>query len=195
MPRQIQFTKENIIKVSIEIIRSEGEDALSARSICKQMGCSVSPLFRAYTNMDEIMIDVYKEAEKIFTDYMSDVCDYMPAFKEFGLRLVRFSREDPNLFHYLFLRKGTQTRIADDCALKCLKQTEKSFGLDAQQTEILYRQLWPMVFGIGQLSIKAPEDYSDEKVSMMLSTQFSALMGLLKSGKEVVNIVPKKETD
>lgn len=191
MPRQVQFTKENIISVAIGILRRDGAEALSARTICKEMGCSVSPLFRAYANMDEIMQDVRKAAEKIFSEYVADVCDYTPAFKEFGMRLVRFSKEEPNLSHFLFQEKGTRSTAADEAARMCLKQTETQFELSEEQCELMYRQLWPFATGIANLSSKEPDFYTDSLVGEMLSTQFMALLILIKSGKKVVNVAPQ----
>lgn len=40
MPKQVQFTKEIIIKAAIEILRSDGIDALTARSLSRKLGCS-----------------------------------------------------------------------------------------------------------------------------------------------------------
>ena len=40
---------------------------------------------------------------------------------------------------------------------------------------------------------KNPEVYTDERISLSLSTQFMAQLTLIKSGREVVNIEPKKK--
>jgi len=190
MPRKASFTKENIITAAIKIIREQGSEALSARSICKEMNCSVSPLFTIYKNMEEISIDVRKAAEDIFSKYVADVTDYLPAFKEFGIRLVQFSKIEPNLFHYIFLEKGSNTVSSDEKALECLKQTEAAFGLTKEQAEFLYHQLWPFSCGLAHLCNKNPEIYTDDMISQMLTTQFMALLMLIKSGKEVTNITP-----
>ncbi len=55
MPKHAQFTKETIIRTCIDIIKTEGAEALTARSICKKLGCSVAPLFWAFENMDKLM--------------------------------------------------------------------------------------------------------------------------------------------
>jgi len=190
MPRKAQFTKEDIINVSISLIRKHGPEALSARSICKEMGCSVSPLFTTYKNMDEITQDVRSAAEKVFSDYVADVCEYVPAFKEFGMRLVRFAREESNLFHYLFLDKSLRSEAADQKAMECLEGIEREFGLDDAQAKLLYRQLWPLSSGVAQLSSRNPDKFSDDLVSDILSTQFTSLMVFIKSGRPVVNIIP-----
>lgn len=191
MPKQVQFTKEIIINAAIEILRSDGIEALTARSLSKKLGCSVAPIFNKYANMEELMADVRKASGKIVSDYLADAVNYEPAFKEFGLRLVRFSKAEPNLFHYLFLGKNGSAEYADAIAKECLTQTKSSFEVTDDQTSFIYAQIWPFVCGLAQLCCKNPEIYTDECISRMLSTQFQALMMFVKSGREVENIVPK----
>lgn len=64
--------------------------------------------------------------------------NYEPAFKEFGIRLIRFSREEPNLFHFLFMEKGTSSELAHKIAHECLKQTAASFDLTPEQAEQIF---------------------------------------------------------
>lgn len=191
MPKQVQFTKEIIIKAAVEIVRTEGIEALTARSLSGKLGCSVAPLFNKYANMDELIGDVRKAAGKIASDYLAAAVNYHPAFKEFGLRLVRFSKEESNLFHYLFLDKNGSTEYADAIAKECLVQTESEFELSNEQALFIYAQIWPFVCGLAQLCNRNPEIYTDECVSRMLSTQFQALKMLAKSGREVANIEPQ----
>ena len=191
MPRQVRFTKEMICGVAIDIIREEGSAALSSRNICSKMGCSVSPIFREYANMDELAADVRRAVELRFAEYMSGVTDFEPAFKEMAVRMVRFSRDEPNLFHYLFLEGTGRDGVADDIARACLRQTERSFNLAPEQAEFIYFQLWPFLCGITLLCNKDPEVYSDSYISRLLSVQFQALLMLLKSGRKVIDVEPE----
>ncbi len=191
MPKAVYFNKEKITKAVIDLIRSDGAEILTSRAIGKKLGCSVSPLFREYKNMEEIHADARKAAEKIFSDYLADAVNYDPAFKEFGIRLIRFSREEPNLFHYLFLGKGGSSEVAHTIALACLKQTAASFGLTPEQTEQIFDQEWTYACGLAMLCNKNPEVFSDEIISLKLSTQFMAQLTLIKSGRNIVNIEPK----
>lgn len=129
MPKQVQFTKEIIIKAAIEILRSDGIDALTARSLSRKLGCSVAPIFNQYANMEELSADVRKAVVRIVTDYLSDAVRFEPAFKEFGLRLVRFSKEEPNLFHYLFLDRAGSIEDIDALAKECLVRTKSEFDM------------------------------------------------------------------
>ncbi|MDO5442781.1 MAG: GNAT family N-acetyltransferase [Bacteroidia bacterium] len=190
MPKHVQYTKDSIVNASIETLRAEGIGALTARAISKRMGCSVAPLFRTFSNMDDLMDSVRQKAEDIFRGYMEDSVRYSPAFKEFGIRLIRFSKEEPDLFHFLFLEKDRHSGVADVIAGECLKQTAMDFGLTEEQTEFVYGQIWPFACGLAQLSRNNIEQYTEEHVSQLLSTQFTALISLVKSGRDVVAVEP-----
>lgn len=193
MPRQAQFSKEDIITVAFDLLRRNGPESLSARCICKEMGCSVSPLFTVFSNMDEIVRETLKAAEKYLDDYLCDVYDYMPAFKEFGIRMVQFAKKEPKLFQYLFLDKDINCTIAQSISKRCLGMQEKALNLTKEQSDFIYRQMWPFTCGIAFLCNKYPEIYTDQHVSEMLSTEFSSLMMFAKSGSKVENITPHRQ--
>ena len=192
MPRKAFFSKQEIIDKALEILRQQGPEAISARSLCKALGCSVSPLFTVYKNMDELFSDLHAAAEKLFENYMADVSDYQPAFKEFGMRLVKFSREEPQLFHYLFLDKNSESVVADRKARECLQNVEGEYDLSEEQGLELYFQMWVFACGLSALCNKNPQKYSDSDISYLLSLQFSSVLTFLKSGREVLDITPIK---
>ena len=192
MPRKAFFSKQEIIDKALEILRQQGPEAISARSLCKALGCSVSPLFTVYKNMDELFSDLHAAAEKLFENYMADVSDYQPAFKEFGMRLVKFSREEPQLFHYLFLDKNSESIVADRKARECLQNIEGEYDLSEKQGLELYFQMWVFACGLSALCNKNPQKYSDSDISYLLSLQFSSVLTFLKSGREVLDITPIK---
>lgn len=190
MPKQIKFSKSDITKAVLEVIRESGSGAVTARSICKKTGSSVTPLFREYATMEDVLEDAMREAEKVFSDYMADVCHYNPAFKMFGIKLVNFAKLEPNLFRFLFFERSGMSTVADSLAHECLKLTGLSFKLNEDQTEFLFEQLWPFACGLAQLCCNNPEVYTEEKISRMLSAQFQSLLMHIKSACEVQDIIP-----
>ena len=192
MPRKAFFSKQEIIDKALEILREKGPEAISARSLCKALGCSVSPLFTVYKNMEEVFGDLHSAAEKLFETYMADVSDYQPAFKEFGMRLVRFSREEPQLFHYLFLDKNSESQVGDRKARECLGKVGGEYDLNDEQISRLYFQMWVFACGLSALCNKNPQKYDENEISYLLSLQFSSVMTFLKSGREVIDIIPVK---
>lgn len=192
MPRQPRFSKEDIVEAGLKIVRTSGFDAVSARALGKELGTSSSPMFTMFQDMNEVMEAIRSAAEKTFMARMDGVTDYYPAFKEFGLRLVAFAKEESNLFQMLFLGKESRPEIAEDIAKKCLSQVKQGYNLTKEQAEMLFRQMWPVACGIAALCVKHPEDFPEETVSSTLSYHFSGIMSIIRSGKEIEDIQPQK---
>ena len=193
MPRQPRFSKDDIVAAGLRIVRSSGFEAISARALGKELGTSSSPMFTMFKDMNEVIDAIRTAAEKTFTARMKGVTDYFPAFKEFGLRLVAFAKEDPNIFQMLFLGKDARPEIAESIARECLVAVEQGYGLSPEQAELLFRQMWPVACGIAALCVKHPEDFTEEDVSKTLSYHFSGIMSIIKSGREPENIKPKPQ--
>lgn len=191
MPRQPRFSKDDIVAAGLRIVRASGFEAISARALGKELGTSSSPMFTMFRDMNEVVDAIRNAAEKTFTARMNGVTGYFPAFKEFGLRLVAFAKEDPNLFQMLFLGKDARPEIAESIARECLCAVEQGYGLTSEQAEMLFRQMWPVACGIAALCVRHPEDFSEEDVSKTLSYHFSGILLIIKSGKEVEDVKPQ----
>lgn len=192
MPRTALFTKEEISAAGLAIVRREGQSALTARALSKELGCSLSPIFTVFEDMDRIQNAVRTAAEEFFAGFMADVTEYSPAFKEFGLRLVRLAKEEGNLFEMLFLSRGSRPEIAGNIAQKCLSDVKQGYGLTEEQTTLLFKQMWPVATGIASLCVHRPADFSEEETGQILSNHFSGIMWLIKNGREAENVVPSK---
>ena len=190
MPRQPRFSKDDIVAAGLRIVRACGFEAISARTLGKELGTSSSPMFTMFKDMNEVTEAVRTAAEKILIAKMDGLTDYFPAFKEFGLRLVSFAKEEPNIFQMLFLGNDASLEIVENFARECLSSTEQGYGLTSEQAEVLFRQMWPVVCGIAALCIKHPEDFPEEEVSKTLSYHFSGIMSIIKSGREVEDVKP-----
>ena len=179
------------MKISLQIVRRQGADALTARNIGKAMGCSSSPIFTLFENMDDLLRSVRKAARAMFVDYVRDVTDYSPAFKEYGLRLIRFAVRERNLFDFIFLNDDGLNKASDPIVSECLELMAKEQNLSSDEAGFLLDHIWPFACGIAVLSSRCPDKYNEEAVNAMLSFQFAAILTLMRSGKTPVNPVPK----
>lgn len=194
MPRKALLTKEAVTAAGLAIVRREGQNALTARALSRELGCSLSPIFTVFKDMDEIQVSVKKAAEDYFADFMKDVNEFEPAFKEFGLRLVRFAKQDGNLFDMLFLSRGGRSDIAGQIAQRSLMDIQQNYDLTDSQASMIFKQMWPVATGIASLCVHRPMAFSEEETGQILSNHFSGMMWLIKSGQQVINIVPKRRS-
>ena len=56
MPPKAKFTREEVISAALEIVRANGEEALTARSLGEKLGSSARPVFTLFDSMEEIKI-------------------------------------------------------------------------------------------------------------------------------------------
>lgn len=192
MPRQPRFSKEDIVAAGLRIVRTDGYDAVSARALGKELGTSSSPMFTMFKDMNEVMDAIWAAAEQSFIDHMEGVTEFFPAFKEFGMRLVSYAKNESNLFQMMFLGKRARPEIAEKIARECLTHAGQGYGLTEDQADFLFRQMWPVACGIAALCVKHPEDFPEEIVSRTLSYHFSGIITIMKSGREVEDIRPRR---
>lgn len=190
MPRKALFTKEEIVAKALGLVRKNGHVALTARELGKALGSSARPIFTVFKNMDEVGEEVKKAAQQAFSDYIASATEYTPAFKEYGMRIIRFAREENNLFRYLFLQKGSNSDGAQFIAQECFNEYETEYELSKKEVATMFSQMWVFTCGLAVLCTGQPNVYTEELASEMITRQFVATISLIKSGRKFKNIKP-----
>lgn len=98
MPRTPSTTKEQMIEAAFQLARRDGFDALTARSLATELGCSTQPIMYRFPDLAELREQVYQRADAYHTAYLFSAEDLLGM----GLRYVQFASEEPNLFRLLF---------------------------------------------------------------------------------------------
>src|SRR5574344_2076215 len=140
MPRKANFTREDIVSTALEIVRKEGIDALSYRVLGKKFGDSASPVLTYFKTMEDLHSAVRKEAIKVLYEYLKDCTDYVPAFKAYDIRLIRFAKEDNNLYRLIYLNSEAESEGLDHFASICMETMMKGYGLTEEQKTSLISQ-------------------------------------------------------
>ena len=92
MPKQ-KITKEMILTAAFHILRAQGHEAVNARSIARQAGCSVQPIYSCYSNMTELMHEIFSCTQKYLTAYVEKNADKTYYFASIGRCHIGFARE------------------------------------------------------------------------------------------------------
>ena len=195
MPRTSSYSKEDIVAAGLELVRRSGEAALTARNLARELGCSTSPIVTAFDNIDEIKLAVRKAAAAAFNKYEEGALNYVPAFKEYGIRLVRFAQEEQNLFKIIFLNPEAAHEGLDAQASACVDAFVKDYGLNEEQAMMLFTQTWTFACGLALLNASGAEALSDQEISDQLSRQFLSVLSFLKSGRDIGKITPRRRTE
>lgn len=176
MPPRPKYTKDEIIDAAYEIMEEGGIDAVVAREVAKRLGTTPGPIFTFFDGMDDLKNEVLKRAVKNVSEYLEGCKDYKPAFKEFGLRWIRFAKEHPHAYSMVFYINGPLKNLEDDeNSIKYQESMDymerdvaEAFGLDREQAVDIIRKMSTYSQGIATLfittGIEIPEDVINKEV-------------------------------
>lgn len=109
MPPKAKFTREEIIEAALELAAEKGIGALTARELGAALGTSSRPIFTAFQNMEEVLIEVRKAALSRFEVYARKSEEFTPVYKQLGLQMIQFAKEQPKLYRLLFITEILKT--------------------------------------------------------------------------------------
>lgn len=189
MPPKPKFTREEIINAALEVVREKGFSALTANGIGDKLGISARPVFTAFKNMEEVQEEVRNAARVRFKSYADKAADYTPAFKKFGMQMILFAKEEPNLYRLLFLTNNGSVHELDEGYLKtdsvaknALETVQRDYDLEYEEARTLFHHAWIFTFGIGTLYATGMCSFSMDEVNDLLGQNFMAMLARIKSG-------------
>jgi len=107
-PKETTFTRGAVLQAALDVVRQNGWDALSARSVAKRLGASVAPVYSAFGSMDNLLRETLKEIRRLLQEYTARDYSGIP-FLNIGAGVVSFARDEPMLYQALFqIRHGFQ---------------------------------------------------------------------------------------
>ena len=187
MPPRIQTTEEQIIEGALKIIREDAMSALNARSLAKKLGCSVQPIFRAFTNMAELKERVFDVIADQYQQYLLQSMTMDDQMLGLLMAYVRYAREEKNYFKLLHMsdRLGlnepaefTQVGINKEISNMIAKMT----GLSPEQGEIVYAGTFFAAHGIASMVATNHCTFTDETIKGIITDVFWGLVLKLKGG-------------
>lgn len=201
MPPKPKFTREEVARVALAIVKEEGVAALTARELGKRLGCSPSPIFTIFKNMEEVKWAARELALKEFEEYAGDFREYSPAFKRIGMLMVSYAIHEPELYKLLFMQEHPQGRSLDDTmgelgslADTSIELIQGDYGMTRAEAELLFQQVWVHTFGLGTLCAMKVCDFTEEEIAVKLGQVFAGQVMLIKSGQiGKITGMPRKE--
>lgn len=178
MPPKVKITKEDIIQKALEIVRTNGEQALNARSIASALNCSTQPVFFNFATMEELRESVIKAAYGLYASFLQQEVENgkYPKYKSFGMAYIRFAGEEKELFKLLFMRDRTCENVsfAPDFD-ESVKMIMDSNGISREKAILIHTEMWIFVHGIGTMFATSFLTLEWETVSSMLTDIYQGL--------------------
>ena len=190
MPPKAKFTKEQITKAALGVVSEKGVQALTAKELGAALGTSTTPIFTVFNSMQEVQDAVMLAAMERFEEYAHKAAHIKPVFKQVGMQMILFAKEEPKLYQLIFMSSISEAQTFDDIyahlgsvADECLDVLQKDYDLSKADAKTLFEHVWIHTFGIGALCATGMSDFSHEQIAQMLTQDFTAMMMLMKSGK------------
>lgn len=190
MPPKPKFTKEEIVAAALQIVSEKGVEALTAKELGDALGSSARPIFTVFRSMKEVQEEVRTAAMRRFESYAERSMPDIPLFKQVGMQMVLFGAQEPKLYQLLFMRENRSTVSFEDVfgelgetAKTCMELLRQDYDLSDEEAQRLFESVWIYTFGVGALCATRVCRFSEEQLSAMLTTEFTAMMMLVKSGK------------
>lgn len=188
MPPKPKFTKEEIVQTALDVVSRKGVEALTAKELGDALGSSARPIFTVFNNMKEVQDEVRAAAMHKFESFADQKFPDMPLFKQVGMQMVLFGAREPKLYQLLFMRENRNAIGFDDVfgelgptAEICIGLIRKEYDMNEAEAKLLFENVWIYTFGIGALCATRVCRFSEEELGRMLSTEFQAMMLLVKS--------------
>ncbi len=179
MPPKCKFTKEQVIHSALELVRTRGIDALTARNLATLLGTSTKPIFGLFDSMQELADHVMTAAYSVYGQYLSAAAEEpsLSPYKASGMGYIRFAKEEPQLFKWLFMRDRSAETI--DKSRKVFRPQmdllQKNLGLDEDSAYRFHLEMWLYVHGIATMLATNHLSWDMDLVSAALTDAYLGL--------------------
>ncbi len=70
MARTTQITREALVDAGVRLVLEKGLEALNARSLAAQAGCSIQPVFRNFGSMENLRAAVFRGLDAAYQSFI-----------------------------------------------------------------------------------------------------------------------------
>lgn len=176
MPPKPKYKKEEIVAAAYELMSERGLQGVVAREVGKRLGTTTAPIFTYFNGMDELKAEVYHMASTNCCEYLRESVDYFPAFKEFGMRWIRFAKENPRVYELLFLTGNEKMQVFGfinedfrDLIEVMEGEVRNTFDISASEANQLIKDMCVYAQGIAAICVSGTGDFSEEEISESIS--------------------------
>ena len=149
MAPKVKVNYEDIVNGALWLVRSEGVEALNARSLARVLDCTIR----------EVESGIY------------------PVYKASGMAYIRFAKEECELFKLLFMRDRSGEVATKEAGFfdRMEAVVQKNVGLESDKARLFHLEMWAYVHGIAVMFATGYLNLDWELVSQMLTDSYLGL--------------------
>lgn len=151
MPPTVRFTRDAVLNAACQLMRREGTEALNARAIAKELGGSTQPIFRLFTNMEDLHRELILYVARQFQAHAeADMAQSDSPYIQLCTTYLLYGRDEPELFKLLFMRdRVSEGQYSDqtnfDLVFNIIK---KETPLDDETALRFFERTWLFIHGL-----------------------------------------------
>ena len=151
MPPTVRFTRDAVLHAACQLMRREGMEALNARAIAKELGGSTQPIFRLFTNMEDLHRELILYVARQFQAHAeADMAQSDSPYIQLCTTYLLYGRDEPELFKLLFMRdRVSEGEYSDqtnfDLVFNIIK---KETPLDDETALRFFERTWLFIHGL-----------------------------------------------
>lgn len=175
MPAKKLIPREAILSCAMELLESDGSEALNARTLAKRLGCSTQPIYLSFSGMDELRAALVAECRKVQEDYIAREREET-LFLRNSLGFMRFVYEKPRLFRFVYYENQFQNTPADRAFIDAtVSGIMRAGGYSRTVAERFYYATWFFMYGIAVQMVYGFASPKWDDIRGLLLDQFGAL--------------------
>ena len=171
MPAKKQITRDMILSAALTLLKERGYEAVSIKRLAEGLGCSTQPVYLSFSGMDALRAELIPLAAEEFRKYM-DSGSRNGVIRLYDRSYIRFAKEEPRLFCFLFMRSNAFSEIRQVLSPmieRSIGELMDTYRISHEEADILHDQLWMHAHGIASMIATDLCDWNMEKVDAMLA--------------------------
>ena len=187
MPPKQKITKDDLLECAARIAEREGISAVTSRSVAKEAGCSIQPVFSQFPTMENLRQETFDYVCKKSVQEVLSFEKYPDYFARTSKWVLDLARHKPNLFKLIYLsgnfRGNKLLDIMSDYEnnREMLTKMTQVYQLDYEKCrDILMRSLL-LLIGVCTMICDGRMEFSDEQVMAMMKQTVSDMVAGAKS--------------
>ena len=190
MAPKFKFTKEEVLAVTIDFIRENGIEALTARELAKKLESSTKVIFSLFSNMKNLEDEAKFAAENIFSEKVNLALKDDSPFKRLGVEYILFSKNEPKLFQWLFMKKGIEVGSFKDFLpmrdyeyKSVIESIDEEYKISIENAKKLYEHLFIYSHGIATLTVTGIHNFTATEIIEYMTEVAKSL--IIQYSKEI----------
>ena len=177
MPPKPIISKRDIINAAIQLVRENGINCVSARSLANVLNCSTKPLFRIYKNMEELKSDIIAELDTYYNFFMNSRMTEENRLLSQGVAYIEFAQKEKMIFSTLFMNRTMEGLSLHDVIhaewnKESIENARAITGLPMDKAELLFINIWLYSHGIATQIVTNGIAMSLDTVTKLLINAF-----------------------